>query len=140
MIDKEKLVKLSHAHPIVIFDGECMLCNDAIQYIIKHDATRVCRFLTLQTARTHQLIDADIAPDSIILMKDGSVTYESDAVSLILRKLDRWSKFLGYAMLVCPRSFRNVVYRWVARNRYQWFGKLDVCMMPPLEWKDIFLG
>ena len=37
---------------------------------------------------------------------------------------------LAYAFVVVPRPLRDWIYTLVARRRYQWFGKRDVCMMP----------
>ena len=35
--------------------------------------------------------------------------------------------------LVVPRPLRDLVYRWVARNRYRWFGKKDACYVPATD-------
>jgi predicted DCC family thiol-disulfide oxidoreductase YuxK len=31
------------------------------------------------------------------------------------------------------------VYDFVAKNRYQWFGKKETCMVPTVELKSLFL-
>lgn len=47
----------------------------------------------------------------------------------ILTNLGRgWILFnVGY---ILPPFVRDALYDWVARNRYQWFGKLDSCRIP----------
>ena len=44
-----------------------------------------------------------------------------------------------YFFMVIPRPFRDAVYNWVARNRYGWFGKQDMCMAPEKDIEDRFL-
>ena len=38
-----------------------------------------------------------------------------------------------------PEFFRDLVYDYVAKNRYRWFGKKDSCMLPTAALKDKFL-
>jgi predicted DCC family thiol-disulfide oxidoreductase YuxK len=44
------------------------------------------------------------------------------------------------AASIIPAPVRDVVYDWVARNRYRWFGRTDACMLPPPEVRARFLG
>ena len=32
-------------------------------------------------------------------------------------------------LLRLPHGMRDRIYRWVARNRYRWFGKVPVCAL-----------
>jgi len=32
-----------------------------------------------------------------------------------------------------------LIYDWVARHRYRWFGKRDTCMLPTPELRERFL-
>jgi predicted DCC family thiol-disulfide oxidoreductase YuxK len=32
-----------------------------------------------------------------------------------------------------PRAVRDAAYRWIARNRYRWFGKREACALPQRE-------
>jgi predicted DCC family thiol-disulfide oxidoreductase YuxK len=41
--------------------------------------------------------------------------------------------------MLVPRPLRDIVYAWVARNRYRWFGKRDVCMVPTPDLRARFL-
>ena len=37
-------------------------------------------------------------------------------------------------MLKCvPRPIRDLAYDFIARRRYQWFGRTDLCMVPTPE-------
>jgi predicted DCC family thiol-disulfide oxidoreductase YuxK len=41
--------------------------------------------------------------------------------------------------LLVPRPLRDLVYRWIARNRYRWFGKKETCRLPNAEERARFL-
>jgi len=38
-----------------------------------------------------------------------------------------------------PRRLRDAGYRWLARNRYRWFGRTDQCLVPTPEQAVRFL-
>ena len=77
-------------------------------------------------------------PDSILLVQGGRVYERSDAALRIARGLrGAWKLF--YAFIVVPRPIRDVVYRFIARNRYRWFGKSESCRMPTPELRARFL-
>lgn len=130
-------------YDIVFFDGVCNLCNDAVQFIIRHDKNCVFRFTSLQSNFAKSLLNkyhVEIAepPQSILLLRSGKISGESSAVFRIAQKLDgRW-KLLSL-LLILPRFVADAVYRFVAHNRYTWFGKREVCMVPTQELKERFL-
>ncbi len=46
--------------------------------------------------------------------------------------------FLLAMALLVPRFIRDGIYGWIARNRYLWFGKRDVCLIPTEDIADRF--
>jgi predicted DCC family thiol-disulfide oxidoreductase YuxK len=44
-----------------------------------------------------------------------------------------------YAAMVLPRLVRDPIYKFIARNRYRWFGRKDSCMIPTPELRARFL-
>ncbi len=139
-MDRQTLMSKSHDNPIIIFDGVCMLCNRAIQYVIDHDKEGKFRYLTLQSAAELDLIDRNALPDSIILMQKGKIFVESVAILQIGNNLGSWQAAASRVLSVLPDSIGNFVYRIIAKNRYRWFGQKDTCMIPPPAWKHQFLG
>jgi len=130
-------------NPVVLFDGVCNLCNGAVQFIIRHDPEARFRFASLQSPVGERLrgelgIDGQ-ALDSVILVADGRWYQESDAVLRIARGLGGLWRVVGISRLV-PRSLRDRVYRFIARNRYRWFGKVEACWVPTPELRTRFLG
>jgi predicted DCC family thiol-disulfide oxidoreductase YuxK len=39
-----------------------------------------------------------------------------------------------------PRPLRDLVYRFIARHRYRWFGKTESCWLPTPELRGRFLA
>lgn len=128
---------------IILFDGVCNLCNGAIQFIIKKDKKRVFRYTSLQSNLGKKLLaERNINPkeiDSIILIKSDKVYYtKSSAAIHISKKLYSITKLLTIFLIV-PKFLRDPVYDYIAKNRYQWFGKKEACMIPTPELKSLFL-
>lgn len=129
--------------PIILFDGVCNLCNASVQFVIRHDPQARFKFAALQSATAEKLLQNcafDRASlDSVILVEDGHVYIESDAALRIARKLGGgWWLLAGFSIV--PRPIRDAVYRFIARNRYRWFGKQESCMMPTPDLRARFLA
>jgi predicted DCC family thiol-disulfide oxidoreductase YuxK len=73
-----------------------------------------------------------------MLVENGQVYTHSTAVLRIARGLGGFWQLL-YAGIVLPRALRDALYRFVARHRYQWFGRQDACMLPTPELAQRFL-
>lgn len=111
--------------PLVIYDGRCALCSRAIQFILKNEKNNDLNFTTLDSAVSIELIRSvyDIqVPDSILFYRDGILVSESRAAFAILKYLKKPYSFLGLFRIL-PLFMTDPFYRWVARNRYTWFGK-----------------
>ena len=131
---------MSTTPAIVLFDGVCNLCNGAVRFIAANDPTGHFAFLSLQSPRAATLLGPGGAPPaaSIVVLDGGKRYEESDAVLHIAVNLRApWP--LAFGLILVPRSVRDAAYRWVARNRYRWFGRRDVCALPPAAWRERFL-
>lgn len=128
---------------IILFDGVCNLCDSVVQFIIKHDKKDVFRFLALQSDLGQEIvkhIGLDTKKmDSVILYQPGiAYYYKSEAVLEIAKSLGG-IYYLGTLLSIFPTSFNNYFYDYIAKNRYQWFGKKENCMIPTEELKSKFL-
>ena len=127
---------------IILFDGVCNLCDNAVQFIIKHDSKDLFRFVSLQSDIGKQIlkhIGVDTSKvDSIVLYVPGEAYYiKAEAAMHIAKELNSWHKIISY--LSFTGAFGNFVYDYIARNRFQWYGKKDECMIPTKELQDKFL-
>ena len=128
--------------PILLFDGHCNLCNAWVNFIVKRDSSSTIRFASLQSLAGNRMleehkIDSNYI-DSLVLFEEDKVSVSSTAALRILSYLDGWERHLIY-LTVLPRTFRDLVYRFVAKNRYKWFGRREQCMVPTVKLSKRFL-
>jgi len=115
------------AKATVLFDGDCSLCNGAVRFIMANDPAGRFAFRSLQSEGE---VGPPEQPDAIVLLDYGRRYEASDAVVHIALGL-RFPYPLAFSAILIPREIRDSVYRWIARHRYQWFGKVDVCAISP---------
>jgi predicted DCC family thiol-disulfide oxidoreductase YuxK len=128
---------------VILFDGVCNLCNAFVQFIIDRDPRARFSFAALQSDAAAQLLSGQrrTAPvlDSVVLVEQGRLAFESTAVLRIARRLGfPWA--LAYAFIVVPRPLRDWAYRLAAPHRYRWFGRRDRCMVPTADIRARFLS
>jgi predicted DCC family thiol-disulfide oxidoreductase YuxK len=127
---------------VVLFDGVCNLCAASVQFIIKRDQKGYFKFASLQSDYAHKFIgqaDLNAADASLVLIENGKIYRKSTAAIRIARKLNyAWPLF--FIFIIIPPFLRDMIYEWIAGNRYRWFGKKDACMMPTQELKSRFIA
>lgn len=132
---------MATAHPIVLFDGECNLCNSSVQFIIKRDSKKQFRFASLQGKKGQQVLQQfNLPPDSFnsfLLLEGDTLCTQSTGALRMLRALGGGWQLL-YAFIIVPKCIRDAVYNLIARNRYKWFGKREECMIPTPELRERF--
>lgn len=126
--------------PVLFFDGTCLLCSRTVKLVTRQDKLGQFYFSPLQSAYARSGLPAAItdAGGTVVLYHQGKF-YTHSAAALQTAKLlgGRW--LLLYAAIIIPRPIRDAVYRWVARNRYRWFGRSNECMLPLPGWQKRFL-
>lgn len=129
-------------HPVIVFDGHCVLCSANARFVLRNDTGGRFRLAAMQGeagARLMRQAGVDPAdPDTLILVEGQRVLRDSDAVLAIWAGLG-WPWRAGGVFRLVPRPLRDAVYRLVARNRYRLFGQRDQCFMPDPRWQDRML-
>ena len=127
---------------IVFYDGVCGLCNRSVQSIIKRDKKEIFRFATLDSELARlTLINLQgklRSIDSIVLYAENKTFIYSDAIMEIISLLGYPYKLLLVFKIV-PKSFRDWLYKWIARNRYKIWGEYDSCPIPTENQRKLFL-
>ena len=128
--------------PIILFDGVCNFCNAAVNFVIKKDKNKHIKFAPLQSDAGIQLIKQYGLPanvmGSFLFIENGKMYNKSTAAFKVCRHLKGlWP--LCYGFMIVPAFIRNAVYDWIAKNRYEWFGKRQACMIPTPEVRARFL-
>ena len=132
----------AEAHPVLLFDGVCNLCQGTVQFAIARDPKARIRFASLQSAAGRAAIEAtghrDPLPDSIVWIHEGRLRVKSTAALAVARWL-RWPWPLLTVFWIVPYPIRDWIYSWIAKNRYRWFGKQEQCWVPTPALRARFL-
>ncbi|HZM20583.1 MAG TPA: thiol-disulfide oxidoreductase DCC family protein [Anaerolineales bacterium] len=119
---------------IILFDGVCNLCNGSVIFILEREKQLIFQFASIQSETGKELLEWCRLPkdfnQAVILIDEGKIYLGSTAALKIGQYLNFPWSILSYLGLVVPRFIRDWVYNQIARHRYQWFGKRDMCMIP----------
>ena len=126
---------------IVYFDGLCNLCDGFVRLLLARDRHGRYRFAPLQgeTARI-RLGDrfAGNDPQTVVLEEPKRFRVRSDAALAILTGLGGiWR--LAVLLRIIPRRLRDALYDYVARKRFDWYGRRDACRVPGPQERERFL-
>jgi len=109
-------------HPVVLFDGDCGLCDRWVQFVLRADRQARFRFAPLQPEDLAQA-------DSVVLRERGRTYLRSEAVLRTLGGLG-FPYSLATALRLVPVAWRDTFYNQVARHRYRLFGRRLACRIP----------
>lgn len=113
-----------------------------VNFAIRNDKKSRLQFAPLQSEIGQRLLKEYALPsetDTVVLIDKGKAMLYSDAALGIARYLD-WPARALYAFIIIPRFIRNPFYKWIAKNRYRFFGKKESCMIPTPEVRSRFLS
>lgn len=115
---------------VVYYDGTCNLCNAAISWIRKSPKSYTIQCEALSEKDFFRLYsefrDDQPMVDSVVVKSNGNYYIESDAIVVIASKLGGFYRLFSVARVI-PKSLRDKMYRYIARNRYRWFGRKPMC-------------
>ena len=115
---------------IILFDGECTMCNNYILFVAKNDSDDNFRFLSIQNKKVnelkkiHSICTENIS--SIYIIDNNEIKSKSRAVLKIVSML-KFPYNLLTVFYIIPNFLRDIIYDLVAKNRYRIFGKVDEC-------------
>lgn len=138
MADINEILK---KQPILLIDGDCVLCNNSVNFLLRHERSPKLSFATLNSETGKLILDYfEIGKeiDSMVLVRNHSVYIKSCAAL----RLTRYMKGLWPLMemfVIIPPFLRNLVYDFIAKRRYTKFGKTQACAMIDMRHRDRFL-
>ena len=137
----------AEAKAIVLYDGVCGLCNRAVQFLLKRDRHDRLQFASLQSDLAAKVLNRHgMNPKGLDTVY--AVLNYGEPNETLLAKGDAFLFFAGVidgvwsvarVVKVVPRPVRNWLYDFVARHRYQVFGKSESCMLPDPKQRHKFL-
>lgn len=105
--------------PIVLYDGDCSLCNASVQFILRHEKNQLIRFSSLEyiEEKIPELkISTSTLPDAIHFILQDKTLIESDAIIAISNYL-KWPYSIIKYIKVIPKPLRDLAYRAIATRR-----------------------
>jgi predicted DCC family thiol-disulfide oxidoreductase YuxK len=128
---------------LVIFDGQCGLCNRMVRWLLQRDRRDRMRFATAESPQAAGLLarngigapDPESGPATILVVRNAGgpaelVLVRSEAVLAMLRELPRPWPAVETVLSWIPRPVRDMGYRLVTRWRYRIWGRLESCPLP----------
>lgn len=133
---------------VVLFDGVCALCDASVRWLMAADKGEVLHYAPLQGETARDVLarhpDAKRELSTVLYVRDlgkegETVLDRSDAALEILHDLGGWWRRTLAALRWVPRPLRDLVYDFIAKRRYRWFGKYDECRLPATSDSSRFL-
>ena len=136
--------------PVLLYDGECGLCNWAVRRLLRADRTGCLHFAPLQSGPAQEYLRAQGLPGadfaSLVFVPDwsdparGTYRLRTDgaleACAVVgggLWRMVGWTRFI-------PAALRDIAYKLMARSRYALFGQYQPSPLPEPEWEKRFLA
>lgn len=137
---------MKETRPILLFDGDCVLCSGWVDFILRWEAAPDIVFVAAQSPAGQSLLTELGLPladwESNFLMETRAeervLHFKSDAAIAVLKRMRTPVSWLAWSR-IAPKVLRNWIYDRVARNRYAWFGRRQSCRMPTPALQDRFL-
>ncbi|CAL5037762.1 unnamed protein product [Urochloa decumbens] len=104
---------------VLIYDGVCHLCHRGVKWVIRVDKHAKIKFCCVQSKAAEPYLrlvgmDREDVLRRVLFIEGPEAYYEGSTVLS--------------SLLIVPTPLRDVVYDYIARNRYDWFGKDDECI------------
>jgi predicted DCC family thiol-disulfide oxidoreductase YuxK len=118
--------------PILLFDGDCNLCDSMVSFVLRHDKSKAIMFSALQSDTGRSLIGlCGLSPDyqkSVVYIKGNKYFIRSAAVLNIFKDLGGWWSLI-YGFIIIPSFIRDIFYSIISGLRYRIFGRRVTCLL-----------
>ena len=115
---------------IIIFDGECNLCNGVVGWLLKFAPKDLFSFVPFQSSEGQKYLATYEFPltqlETVILIDTKGVHTHSDGFLRVVSKIPKWQRVAALLAFI-PRMLRDFIYRTASRNRVKWFGNSSTC-------------
>jgi len=120
-------------HPIIVFDGICNLCNNAVNFIIRRDLKNIFFYSTSQSEFSRNYLinnnHENISESTVMLINEGKLLTHSDAILQILEILE-FNPIMLRLLKIFPSRLLDLFYKIISSNRYRIFGRRKHCIVP----------
>ncbi|KAG9449900.1 hypothetical protein H6P81_009865 [Aristolochia fimbriata] len=119
---------------VVLYDGVCHLCHKGVRWVIRADRYRKIKFCCLQSQAAEPYLSIcgltreDVLRRFLFVEGPGLYYQASTAALKVASHLPLPYSALS-SLLIVPAPLRDAVYDYIAKKRYNWFGKEDECIV-----------
>jgi predicted DCC family thiol-disulfide oxidoreductase YuxK len=142
VVKEQTALQKAAGREVILFDGVCNLCSEAVDFILERDPEAKFAFASLQSDAGQEILShfglSSDSFDSMVLVKNGRV-YQKSAAALEIAAGLHGAWLLMQVFKIVPDFIRNSVYDFIARNRYRFFGKRETCRFPTPDIRSRFL-
>lgn len=140
------MTRPDRAAHLLLYDGECGLCNRVTQFVLRYDGRRRYDFAALQSAEADAILErfgqARNAMDTFYVVANyrgaAPMLHAKSAAALFIATSLGWPWKTAGLVRVLPDTVLNRLYDFVARNRYSVFGRQQ-CLIPRPEDRSRFI-
>ena len=129
--------------PVMVYDGACNLCHGWVRFALKRDRAERLKFLAAQSPLGQAFLKRNRLPshnfDSFYLVENAIILHKSPGFFGMVQYL-RWPWPWLAAFGVLPTKPLDRLYDWIARNRYRWFGRRELCLIADEAKPERFLA
>ena len=111
-----------HVSNMILYDGDCALCNSQVRFIRGRDRQKQFLFVPLQSEEGRSMLrSAGLSEDeldTVVYVRDDKYLLRSSAVLGILGDLGgAWRLLTG--LRVVPSRLRDFIYSLIAKSRHR---------------------
>lgn len=139
----------NYRRPVLLYDGECGLCQRVVLALLRADRAGRLRYAPLQSAPAQAYLRAQGLPtedfDSLVFVPDwddpvpGAYRLRTDGALAAVAVAGGGWRMLAWLRFV-PRGLRDPGYRLVARTRHALFGRGRPVALSDPAWAGRFLA
>ena len=115
-------------HPVIVFDGMCVLCSANARFVLRHDRRGHFRLAAMQSeagAALYRRFGIDPAdPESLLVVQGDEALRDSDAILAIWSALGWPWRALGALRRCNARLFLRIRRSVAVIGRARWWARL----------------
>jgi predicted DCC family thiol-disulfide oxidoreductase YuxK len=135
--------------PVLLYDGECSLCNAVVRFLLRHDAAARLHFAPLQSAPGQGYLHSQGLPTAdfgtLVFVPDWNDQAHGAYLLRTTGALAAFAELGGPWRAVArlraiPAVLRDPFYKLVSKTRYALFGEYKPRPLADPSWEKRFLA
>lgn len=126
---------------IIFYDGNCGFCNKFVQFVLKNERGSQLFFASLQSNFAKNFFNQKnilVLDLSTFYFWEGNQLLQKSSGVLSVVSYLKWSWQIFKIAYVLPKSFRDKIYDFIAKNRYK--ISRTFCVLPTMKQRERFLA